>query len=106
MDFLTGVAPEFNTHPLNPCAGVWTGNSGARPPRPPFADVWTAVHDGWPLGLTFPAVLGGNSNDPSRPDRILLRGAGAHACTADRIGPEGGQVLSDHFGVEVALALY
>ena len=101
MDFLTAAMPSFNADPLNPCAPVL---GTAAMPSPPLEDAWTAVHGDWPLGITFPAVLGGNSNDPSRPDRVLVRGH-VHACAASLIAADRGPALSDHYGVAVLLAL-
>jgi len=102
LDYLTGAAgPAFVHHPLNPCSTIFhTANATA--PALAFVDAWTAVHGGWPLGTTFPAVLGGNSNDPSRPDRILFRQrlGSVTACDADLLAaPPSAPPLSDHYGV-------
>jgi hypothetical protein len=101
MDYLTGELPaSLQRHAVNPCAPAW---ADAPPPSHTLlSDVWTAVHGGWPLGNTYPALRGGTTEDPSRPDRVLVRGL--HPCDAALLTPPPRESpLSDHHGVVATL---
>ena len=103
MDYLTARGARFATHALNPCAATF--READAPPREAWTDAWRAAHGDWPLGNTFPAAPGGSSVDPSRPDRILVRGPMPVCATELAAAPPGLPPWSDHRAVVAELAL-